>query len=114
MVNELVVFFFFFQAEDGIRDYKVTGVQTCALPILLEGGIRKAGNRVRITAQLIDAASGGHLWAERFDRDLTDIFATQDEVVEKIVGALAVKLRHGESRRLRGRGTSSLEAYETW
>src|SRR5882757_6354208 len=81
---------------------------------VLEGSVRKAGNRVRITAQLIDAGTGGHLWAERFDRDLTDIFSTQDEVVEKIVGALAVKLRHGESRRLRGRGTSSLEAYETW
>ncbi|HZD27562.1 MAG TPA: CDC27 family protein, partial [Xanthobacteraceae bacterium] len=76
--------------------------------------IRKAGNRVRITAQLVDAGSGGHLWAERFDRDLTDIFATQDEVVEKIVGALAVKLPQGEAQRLRRRGTSSLEAYETW
>ena len=62
---------------------------------VLEGSIRKAGNRVRITAQLIDAGSGGHLWAERFDRDLTDIFATQDEVVEKIVGALAVNLDAG-------------------
>jgi adenylate cyclase len=81
---------------------------------VLEGSIRKAGNRVRITAQLIDAGSGGHLWAERFDRDLTDIFATQDEVVEKIVGALAVKLTQGEERRLRQRGTSNVEAYETW
>jgi adenylate cyclase len=81
---------------------------------VLEGSIRKAGNRVRITAQLIDAGSGGHLWAERFDRDLTDIFATQDEVVEKIVGALAVKLTQGEERRLRRRGTSNVEAYETW
>src|SRR5437899_9456779 len=81
---------------------------------VLEGSIRKAGNRVRITAQLIDAASGGHLWAERFDRDLTDIFATQDEVVEKIVGALAVKLTHGEEKRLRRRGTASVAAYEAW
>jgi adenylate cyclase len=81
---------------------------------VLEGSIRKAGNRVRITAQLIDAGSGGHLWAERFDRDLTDIFATQDEVVEKIVGALAVTLTQGEERRLRRRGTSNVEAYETW
>ncbi len=81
---------------------------------VLEGSIRKAGNRVRITAQLIDAGNGGHLWAERFDRDLTDIFAMQDEVVEKIVGALAVTLTHGEEQRLRQRGTSNLEAYETW
>src|SRR5499433_622484 len=81
---------------------------------VLEGSIRKSGNRVRIAAQLIDAESGGHLWAGRFDRDLTDIFATQDEVVEKIVGALAVTLTQGEERRLRRRGTASVEAYETW
>jgi adenylate cyclase len=81
---------------------------------VLEGSIRKAGNRVRITAQLIDAGSGGHLWAERFDRELNDIFATQDEVVEKIVAALAVNLTQGEARRLRRRGTASVEAYETW
>ena len=81
---------------------------------VLEGGVRKAGNRVRITAQLIDADSGGHLWAERFDRDLTDIFSTQDEVVEKIVGALAITLTPGEEQRLRRRGTENVEAYETW
>jgi adenylate cyclase len=81
---------------------------------VLEGGIRKAGNRVRITAQLIDAGTGGHLWAERFDRELTDIFSTQDEVVEKIVAALAVTLTHGEEQRLRRRGTGNVEAYESW
>src|SRR5262249_12740387 len=64
------------------------------------------------TAQLIDAASGGHLWAERFDRDLTDIFATQDEGVDKIVGALAGNLTHGEAKRLRRRGTPRVEADE--
>src|SRR5262245_38305540 len=81
---------------------------------VLEGSIRKAGNRVRITGQLIHAASGGHLWAERFDRDLTDIFAMQDEVVEKIVGALAITLTQGEEQRLHQRGTDNVEAYETW
>jgi adenylate cyclase len=81
---------------------------------VLEGSVRKAGNRVRITAQLIDAGSGGHLWAERFDRDLTDIFSTQDEVVEKIVGALAVTRTQGEEQRLRRRGTGNVEAYESW
>ena len=81
---------------------------------VLEGSVRKAGNRVRITAQLIDAGNDGHLWAERFDRDLTDIFSTQDEVVEKIVGALAITLTPGEEQRLRRRGTDNLEAYETW
>jgi adenylate cyclase len=81
---------------------------------VLEGSVRKAGNRVRITAQLIDAGSGGHLWAERFDRDLTDIFSTQDEVVEKIVGTLAVTLTRGEEQRLRRRDTGNVEAYECW
>ena len=59
---------------------------------MLEGSVRKSGNRVRITAQLIDATTGGHLWAERFDRDLTDIFAVQDDVTQHIVGALALNL----------------------
>ena len=73
---------------------------------VLEGSIRRAGNRLRITAQLIDAATGAHLWADRYDRDLTDIFEVQDEVVEKIVGVLAVTLTQGEQQRLRRHGTS--------
>jgi adenylate cyclase len=81
---------------------------------VLEGSIRRAGKRVRITAQLIDAATSTHLWADRYDRDLTDIFEVQDEVVEKIVGALAVTLTQGEQQRLRRHGTSNLEAYECW
>ena len=81
---------------------------------VLEGSIRRAGNRVRITAQLIDAATSTHLWADRYDRDLTDIFEVQDEVVEKIVGALAVTLTQGEQQRLRRHGTSNVEAYECW
>ncbi|TGS57702.1 adenylate/guanylate cyclase domain-containing protein, partial [Mesorhizobium sp. M1D.F.Ca.ET.183.01.1.1] len=63
---------------------------------VLEGSVRKSGNRVRITAQLIDATSGGHIWAERFDRDLTDIFAVQDDVTQQIVGALALNLAEGD------------------
>ena len=59
---------------------------------VLEGSIRRVGNRVRITAQLINAANGVHLWAERYDRDLTDIFAVQDEVTRHIVDALKIKL----------------------
>jgi adenylate cyclase len=81
---------------------------------VLEGSIRRAGERVRITAQLIDAATSTHLWADRYDRDLTDIFEVQDEVVEKIVGALAVTLTQGEQQRLRRHGTSNVEAYECW
>jgi len=58
---------------------------------VLEGSVRKAGNRVRVTAQLIDGLSGGHLWAERYDRDLTDIFAVQDEVTQHIVSEAVSK-----------------------
>jgi adenylate cyclase len=97
------------------RSVKVQDIaRDLGVRFVLEGSIRKAGNRVRITAQLIDATNGGHLWAERFDRDITDIFSTQDEVVEKIVGVLAVTLTKREEERLHRRGTSNLQAYETW
>jgi adenylate cyclase len=79
---------------------------------VLEGSVRKAGNRVRITAQLIDGSTSGHLWAERYDRDLTDIFAIQDEVTREIVAALAVNLTQSENARLKRRSTSNMEAYE--
>jgi adenylate cyclase len=79
---------------------------------VLEGSVRKSGNRVRITAQLIDATTGGHLWAERFDRDLTDIFAVQDDVTQHIVGALALNLREGDQKRLATEHTDNLEAYD--
>ncbi len=95
------------------RSVKVQDIaRDLGVRFVLEGSIRKVGNRVRITAQLIDATNGGHLWAERFDRDLTDIFETQDEVVEKIVGVLSVTLTKREEERLRRRGTSNLSAYE--
>ncbi|MCK5553208.1 MAG: tetratricopeptide repeat protein, partial [Deltaproteobacteria bacterium] len=79
---------------------------------VLEGSVRKAAERVRITAQLVDASTGGHLWAERYDRDLEDIFALQDEVAQKIVAALAVKLTEDEQERLERRYTDNLEAYD--
>ena len=79
---------------------------------VLEGSVRKSGNRVRITAQLIDATTGGHLWAERFDRDLTDIFAVQDDVTQHIVGALALNLTEGDRQRLATEQTDNLEAYD--
>ena len=79
---------------------------------VLEGSVRKSGNRVRITAQLIDATSGGHLWAERFDRDLTDIFAVQDDVTQQIVGALAVNLTEDDRQRLSFEHTRNPEAYD--
>lgn len=79
---------------------------------VLEGSVRKSGNRVRITAQLIDATSGGHLWAERFDRDLTDIFAVQDDVTQQIVGALALNLTAGDRQRLATEYPRNTEAYD--
>jgi adenylate cyclase len=79
---------------------------------VLEGSVRKSGNRVRITAQLIDATTGGHLWAERFDRDLTDIFAVQDDVTQQIVDALTINLAEGDQQRLAIEQTGNLEAYD--
>jgi tetratricopeptide (TPR) repeat protein len=78
----------------------------------LEGSVRKAGNQVRISAQLIDGVSGGHVWADRYDRNLTDTFAVQDEVTRELVGALAIKLTQDEKRHLTRKGTHNLEAYE--
>jgi adenylate cyclase len=81
---------------------------------VLEGSVRKAGNRVRITAQLIDGTKGDHLWADRYDRDLTDIFAIQDEISKEIVAALRVTLLPAERRAIETRGTSSVEAYNLY
>ncbi|MBI3796619.1 MAG: tetratricopeptide repeat protein [Deltaproteobacteria bacterium] len=88
--------------------------QELGVRYVLEGSIRKAGNRVRITAQLIDASSGYHVWAERYDRDLQDIFAVQDEVTQQIVAALKVKLTTVERDRLGRQPTTNLEAYDCY
>ncbi|MGB5131849.1 MAG: TIR domain-containing protein [Steroidobacteraceae bacterium] len=81
---------------------------------VLEGSVRKSGNRVRITAQLIDGAAGGHVWAERFDRDLSDIFALQDEISQAIVAALKIRLLPEEKRAIGNRGTTNPEAYKLY
>jgi adenylate cyclase len=81
---------------------------------VLEGSVRKAGSRVRITAQLIDGAKGDHVWADRFDRDLTDIFAIQDEISKAIVDALRLKLLPKEKSAIEHRGTTSVEAYNLY
>ncbi|MFO7802344.1 MAG: tetratricopeptide repeat protein, partial [Desulfovermiculus sp.] len=78
---------------------------------VLEGSVRKSGDKVRITAQLVDAATGNHLWAERYDRDLKDIFEVQDEITMRIITALQVKLTEGEQARISGNATDNLEAY---
>jgi adenylate cyclase len=79
---------------------------------VLEGSVRKAGNRVRVTAQLIDSTTGGHVWASRYDRELTDIFEIQDELTKEIVAALKLKLTSGEQDRLAQRRTVNVEAFE--
>jgi TolB-like protein len=79
---------------------------------VLEGGVRKATNRVRITAQLIDARTGAHLWADRFERELHDIFELQDELTGTVVGAISPKLEQAEIERAKHKPTSSLDAYD--
>ena len=81
---------------------------------VLEGSVRKAGSRLRITAQLIDGRSGDQIWAERYDRDLTDIFSLQDEIAANIVAALKVKLLPSEQKAIRDRGTDNVDAYDLY
>jgi adenylate cyclase len=81
---------------------------------VLEGSVRKAGNQVRITAQLIDGRTGGHVWADRYDRDLTDIFTIQDEISQAIVRALKLRLLPEEKKAIEKRGTSNPEAYNLY
>jgi TolB-like protein/Tfp pilus assembly protein PilF len=79
---------------------------------ILEGSIRKIGNRVRITAQLINAATRAHLWAERYDRELTDIFALQDEITQSVTAAIEPKLVEAESVHFQGRSSEDLDAWD--
>jgi adenylate cyclase len=81
---------------------------------VLEGSVRKAGNRVRVTAQLIDGVTNDHVWAERYDRDLTDIFAMQDEISQAIVAALKLRLLPEEKKAIESRGTENVEAYNLY
>ncbi|HKT41631.1 MAG TPA: TIR domain-containing protein [Rhodanobacteraceae bacterium] len=89
-----------------VREMKVTHV--------LEGSVRKAGGRVRISAQLVDCEDGGHIWAERYDRDADDIFALQDEISRAIVKALRLRLLPEEKKAIERRGTDSAEAYDLY
>src|SRR5438874_2347635 len=85
--------------------------QELGVPFILEGSVRKAGARVRVTAQLINCKKGSHVWAERFDRDLTDIFAIQDEITHAIVEQLRVKLLPQEKKSIQQTPTDNVEAY---
>jgi len=81
---------------------------------VIEGSVRKAGNTVRITIQLINASDGKHVWAERYDRELRDVFTIQDEVLAEIVTALSLRLTPDEKRRVIKRGTQNLAAYDLY
>ena len=79
---------------------------------VLEGSVRKAGNRVRITGQLVDAATGNHIWANRYDSTLEDIFDLQDRVTMSVIGAIAPQLERAEIARAQRKPTESLQAYD--
>ncbi|MCO4316570.1 adenylate/guanylate cyclase domain-containing protein [Phyllobacterium sp. 21LDTY02-6] len=85
--------------------------QELGVRYVLEGSVRKVGERVRVTGQLIDATYGGHVWAERYDRELTDIFAIQDEITQSIVNQLKIKLLPDERRAIVAAPTGNVEAY---
>jgi tetratricopeptide (TPR) repeat protein len=88
--------------------------QTLKVSHVLEGSVRRSGNRVRITAQLIDGATNNHVWAERYDRELNDIFALQDEISKAIVTALKLKLFPKEKKAIEDRGSTNVEAYDLY
>ncbi len=97
------------------RNALVTEVaKSLGVRYVLEGSVRRSGSRVRVTAQLIDATTGGHIWAERFDRELTDIFDVQDDVTAHIVAALSVNLSSRELRRIATVRTDNMDAYDCY
>src|SRR5712692_7746107 len=91
-------------------DVKMVG-RELGVRYVLEGSVRKAANRVRVTAQLIEAATGGHLWADRFDGGLSDVFDLQDQVTESVVGAITPAVEKAEIERAKRKPTESLDAY---
>ncbi len=88
--------------------------QELGVRYVLEGSVRKAGNRVRITAQLIDGASGNHLWAEKYDRELEDIFALQDEITQSVVGAAQPEVVVAELERAKAKPPERLDAWDLY
>jgi TolB-like protein/Flp pilus assembly protein TadD len=101
------------QYKDSEKNLRRIG-EELGVAAILEGGVRKIGDRVRINAQLINASSDAHLWAETYDRELTDIFAIQSDVARQIAGALRSTLTPDEQERLRRQPTDNLEAYELY
>jgi TolB-like protein/class 3 adenylate cyclase len=102
-----------FQFKGKSVDVKTVGSKL-GIRYVLEGSVRRAEDKVRINAQLIDATTGGHLWAERYDGQMEDIFTLQDKITQKIVAALAVKLTSGEKENIASKGTDNIEAYDAF
>ena len=88
--------------------------QELGVRYILQGSVRRQDDRIRITAQLVDSTTEGHIWAQRYDRNLKDIFSLQDDVTQKIVAALALKLTENEQKRLVSRYTDNIEAYDLY
>jgi len=107
-------------ARNSVFTYKSKPVQIrqvaeeLGVRYVLEGSVRRAGDQVRINAQLIDATTGGHLWAERYDGKMENVFALQDRITHKIISALEVKLTAGEENQITRKETDSTEAYEAF
>ncbi len=102
-----------FTYKDRAVDIKQVG-RELGVRYVVEGSVRKGGNRVRITAQLIDAIAGTHIWADRYDRDLSDIFAVQDEITASVAGAIEPALAEAEQRRVLRKPPNSLDAWEAY
>ena len=97
------------------KSYSIKHIaQELGVKYILEGSVQRADSRVRITAQLIDASTDYHIWSNSYDRDLTDIFALQDEITMNIISAMHVKLTSGEQARLWAGGTTNIHAYDKW
>ena len=107
-------------ARTSVMQYRATGKSVAEIGrelqvgTILEGSVRKAGDRLRITAQLVDVESQGHLWSQDYDRKLDDVFAIQSAVAESVAEALQVTLGPGEKRQLQEQGTQDLEAYQLY
>jgi adenylate cyclase len=107
-------------ARNAVFTYKGKAVkpdqvsQELGVRYMLEGSVRKANNRVRITAQLVDTTTGGHLWAERYDRDLQDIFGVQEEIARRIAAALQVRLTAEEEESMARKYTNNMETWDSF
>jgi TolB-like protein len=123
MVEEIItalsrIRWFFVIARNSTFTYKGHAVDVkqvgreLGVRYVLEGSVRKSGNRIRVTAQLVEAATGNHVWAERYDRDLADIFAVQDEITERVVAAIEPELYAAEQVRSQTKAPDSLDAWE--